>query len=307
MKEKTLLILLLAILLPLHAVSQTADSLKNRLNEIISGKKAQVGIAVIINGNDFITINNNIRYPMMSVMKFHQALAVAAKLQEQGKSLSSKIYIKKEELRPDTYSPLREKAPDGNISISVKELLEYTLQLSDNNACDILFNHIAGTRETDGYLRKLGIKDFAITATEAEMHDNLTRCYDNWTSPFDAAILMEKFLNSNFLSRKNKKFIYRTMTGCDTGQDRLVKPLKGKDVIIGHKTGSGPRNADGEIIAINDMGFVILPDGNRYTIAVFVKDSRETESDSAKIISDISEAVYNFVISDKDTKADDSL
>ena len=37
--------------------------LKKLLREAIANKKAQVGIAVIINGEDTITLNNKVRYP----------------------------------------------------------------------------------------------------------------------------------------------------------------------------------------------------------------------------------------------------
>ena len=47
--------------------------------------------------------------------------------------------------------------------------------------------------------------------------------------------------------------------------------------------------------ATNDLGFVILPDGTRYTIAVFIKDSAENPETNARIIADISETVYRYV------------
>ena len=40
----------------------------------------------------------------------------------------------------------------------------------------------------------------------------------------------------------------------------------------------------GELIGINDVGFILLPDGKRYTIAVLVKDSKESMADTEKII-----------------------
>ena len=82
-------------------------------------------------------------------MKYHQALAVAHYLDKHHLPLSTSVFIRKEDLRPDTYSPLRDRYPEGNISLPISELLTYTLQLSDNNACDILFDYIGGTEETE--------------------------------------------------------------------------------------------------------------------------------------------------------------
>ena len=45
-------------------------------------------------------------------------------------------------------------------------------------------------------------------------------------------------------------------------------------------------------IADNDAGFVLLPDGRRYYITVFVIHSMENDSVNAQIIADISQKVY---------------
>ena len=52
------------------------ETLHQDIARIIEGKRARVGVAVIIDGKDTVTVNNEERYPMMSVFKFHQALAV---------------------------------------------------------------------------------------------------------------------------------------------------------------------------------------------------------------------------------------
>ena len=71
----TILSILLVFALPAIAKDKKGE-LEKLLREAIANKKAQVGIAVIINGEDTITLNNEIRYPMMSVFKFHQALSL---------------------------------------------------------------------------------------------------------------------------------------------------------------------------------------------------------------------------------------
>ena len=65
------------------------------------------------------------------------------------------------------------------------------------------------------------------------------------------------------------------------------------NTVVGHKTGSSDRNADGMKTADNDAGLVILPDGRKYYIAAFVMDSYETDEDNANIIARISRMVYD--------------
>lgn len=283
-------------MLPALLSAQRPAALKEQLQRIISGKQAEVGIAVILNGEDTITVNNDGRYPMMSVFKFHQALAVTDYMMRNRTPLDSTLFITKEELKPDTYSPLRDKYPDDEeVTVSIQELLTYTLQQSDNNACDILFHRLVSTEETDRYIHSLGIDSCSISMTEDDMHRDLANCYRNWTTPLAAARLFEKFLTLRLPGNGYHEFLKHTLISCQTGKDRLARPLENTQAAIGHKTGTGDRNADGKIIGTNDAGFVIPPDGQHYTIAVFVKDSAETPEATAQIIADISDAVYRHV------------
>lgn len=276
--------------------ARSDDGLREQLTAMLAGKKARVGVAVIIDGKDTVTVNNGARYPMMSVFKFHQALAVADYLERTRTPLDTLLYVSAASLRPDTYSPLRDKYPQGNIYISIGELLLYTLQQSDNNACDILFEQTVGVGETDAYIRSLGMKDFAIVAAEDDMHRDVLLCYENWTTPLEAARLLDIFVTRPFFAGRCGSFVRRAMTECETGLGRLVKPLAGKEVVVGHKTGTSDADARGRWIGINDAGFVFLPDGRRYTIAVMVSDSEESFADTEQIIADVSEAVYRYVV-----------
>mgnify|MGYP000003635990 CR=1 FL=1 len=115
--------------------------LESKIKKSIENVPAQVGVAIIINGKDTITVNNECHYPLMSVMKYPQALAVLHYLHQHNQPLSTKIFIPKEALLDDTYSPLRDKYPEGNIYMPIAQLLDYTIQKSDNNACDMLFKY----------------------------------------------------------------------------------------------------------------------------------------------------------------------
>ena len=270
------------------------ETLQGKLREIAVRQNVEVGIAVILDGHDTLVVNNDKRYPMMSVFKFHQALAVAGICAHRGLSFEDSIRIDSRDLRPDTYSPLRDRYPHGNLFLSIGDLLEYTLQLSDNNACDILFREFGGPVAADSCLRRVGLHDFAIVATEDDMHAAVETCYGNWTSPLEAARLLDWFVTNRVVTGEYKTFIEHAMTACRTGSDRLPVPLAGTKAVLGHKTGTGDRNSRGEITGVNDIGFVLMPDGKRYTIAVFVKDVKD-ERMASRIIADVSTEVYRYV------------
>ena len=273
-----------------------SSSLEAQLNYAIKEKKATIGIAVIIDGKDTVTINNNVHYPLMSVVKFHQALELVDHMERQKQSMRTMLTIKEADLKKDTYSPLRDKHPQGEFEISIAELLKYTLQQSDNNACDILFQYQGGTKAVNDYIHSLGVSDCNISVTESSMHQDINLCYQNWSTPLAAVKLLDIFLREPLSANKYKDFIYQTMLKCEPGQDRLAAPLLNKEGIkIGHKTGTGPCNSQGKLIACNDIGFVLLPSNHSYTIAVFIKDSEEDIVANSNIIAEISRIVYEYV------------
>lgn len=289
--------LLLIIIAALSFSTLHAENLlKEQIAQLIANADARTGVALIIDGKDTLTWNNEESYPLMSVMKYHQALAAAHYLDEHNLPLTTPITIKPEDLRPDTYSPLRDRYPEGNISLPVSRLLEYTLQLSDNNACDILFDYIGGVDKANKYLRAIGCDNFSLAVTEEEMHRDPARCYDNWSTPLAVAQLMDRLATDSLpIDTTYTHFIRETLLACQTGKTRLPLPLQGTGARIGHKTGTSDRNGQGEWISINDAGFILLPDGRRYTLAVLVKHSKLSLEETEKLIADISTAVFRML------------
>lgn len=271
----------------------------DKITEAVKGFRGKIGIAVIVDGKDTVTYNNSGHFPMMSVFKFHQALAVADFLQKKGIAMDTVIHIGKAELKDETYSPLRDKYPDGNLDMSVSDLLAYTLRFSDNNACDILFNHIVGVEDTDSYIRSLGIDEFAIGADENAMHEDMGNSEKNWSTPLASAELLELFVTRRTVTGEYYDFIRKTMVECSTGESRLPLPLKGRKATIGHKTGTGFTNEKGELTGINDIGFVELENGCRYVITVFVTDSRESYADTERVIANVSAAVLDSIVNEE--------
>ncbi len=292
--QKVVSFVLLILICSPAVLAQDYEPLKLQLRHLIASYKAQVGIAVIIDGKDTLTINNDERYPMMSVYKFHQALAVVKNLEQNAVHLDTLIYVKKEELHTDTYSPLRDKYPEGNTWFSVKELLTYTLHWSDNNACDILFDHIINPQRTDALLRNIGVSDFNISATEQEMHFDESKCFDNWSTPLSSAKLLDDFIAGRIIKGEYYDFILHSMLNCTTGVHRLPAGLPSK-VRIGHKTGTSVKDKNGVFVGVNDIGFVFMSENRKFSIAVFVKESREDLETNERIIAEVSRKVYSFL------------
>lgn len=288
---KKLLFLISAIVVAFPVFSQN-EVLRSKIQKIIEGKDATVGVALIVDGKDTLTINNNFRYPTQSVYKFHLALTVLDYLNKNNLTLDHQVYVKKSDLLPNTHSPLRDDYPQGEMYLSVADIIRYTVSKSDNNGCDILFRLVGGTAVVDRYIRDLGLSEFAIAATEEEMHGPCEVQYTNWSTPYTAAQALEMFRTQDILPQPFHDFLWDTLAGTTTGGNK-IKALLPEGTFVAHKTGSSFRNAEGLKAAENDIAIIQLPDGRYYSLVVFVADSMESNDVNCGIIAQISKAVYD--------------
>ena len=256
MKRLLLLCCCLAAVLPLSARN---GSLERAVRALTDSVRATVGVAVVFGDGDTLVVNNGHRYPTMSVYKFHQALAVLDRLERRGLPLTTRIPVRKSDLLPDTWSPLREACPDGG-RFTVAELLAYSVAQSDNNVCDLLFRFLGGPEVVNRYIAGLDAGEAAIVADEETMHRHTDNQYLNWTTPLAAVRLLERFRRGELLSAAYGDFLLETMFATETGPDKL-RGLLPADVAVAHKTGSAFRDAQGVMVADNDIGIVRLPDG----------------------------------------------
>ncbi len=274
--------------------AQQMSELENRIDSLLNGKKATVGIAVWTDKGDMLPgITTMYTSPCSVYSNSMWHWPVLDKMDKQSISLDSIVSIKASQMLPNTYSPLRKKFPDQDFTITLRELMQYSISQSDNNACDILIEYAGGIKHINDYICRLSIDSFNLSETEDGMHSSFEAVYRNWSTPSAMVRLLRTADEKELFSNKElKDFLWQTMIDTETGANKLKGMLPTKTV-LGHKTGSSDRNADGMKTADNDAGLVILPDGRKYYIAAFVMDSYETDEDNANIIARISRMVYD--------------
>lgn len=268
--------------------------LRDTISEIVAEYPGEIGVAVIIDNTDTVTVNNRNIYPMMSVFKLHQALAVCHDFDQKAADLDATLSFRRSELDPHTWSPMLKEHPEEEITLSVAELMRYTLIQSDNNASNLMFRRLVNVAKTDSFIATIiPRRDFRIVYTEEEMSAAHSRAYANSTSPSGAATLINRIFTDSLVSQDKQSFIARALSECRTGTDRIVAPLLGRPgITAAHKTGSGYRNEDGTLAAHNDVAYISLPDGRSYSLAVFVRDFKGDEAQAAAAIARVSDAVY---------------
>jgi beta-lactamase class A len=284
---------LLISFLSFQSFSQTTSDLRQQLNQLITTKNATVGISIkSIEDKDTLSINGNLKAPMMSVFKFHIALTVLNQVDEGKLSLNQKIFIKKKDLHENTWSPMREDYPEGNIDLTLDKLLRYTVSHSDNNGCDLLINLVGGTKVVQKFINKQGIKDFVIKVNEKQM-ESWRNLYVNTTTPLATTELLEKFYKGEVLKENTTQYLYQIMVETSRGLTWMKAGLP-QGTELAHRTGMSGTNDNNLRVAMNDIGIVKLPNGKHFILSVYLKEITESKEDTEKIIADISKATWDY-------------
>jgi beta-lactamase class A len=290
---KKLFYLFILTFISFQGFAQTTNELRQKLNQIIAAKNATVGISIKgIEDKDTLSINGNLEAPMMSVFKFHIALTVLNQVDKGKLSLNETIFIKKEDLLPDTWSPMRDDYPNGNMYLTLDQLLRYTVSHSDNNGCDILLNRIGGTDPVQKFINNQGIKDFTIKVNEQQM-SNWDNLYLNTTTPLATTQLLEMFYEGKILKKETTKYLYQIMVETSRGITWMKAGFP-ENTELAHRTGMSGTNENNLRVAMNDVGIVKLPNGKHVILSIYLKNITEEKEETEKIIKDIAKATWDY-------------
>lgn len=271
--------------------NQTSESeLKNEIEKIISTKKADVGVSILgPNGKDNININGNKLYPMLSVVKFPIALATLNKVGKGELAMTQNVYIKKEELLENTWSPFKREYPEGNLNITLEEAINWMVSESDNNMTDIILRFIGGTQVVEDYINN---ENVIIKNNEEDMHIDWESQFVNKATPNTVTELLKDFSEGKLLNKENTNWLYNSMVNSPTGGRRLKGKLP--DVVIAQRAGTSFTNDDGITGAINNIGIMELPNKQKIYIAVFVHNTSEEFRTGEEIIADIAKVTWEY-------------
>ncbi len=273
----------------------------NRIEEIAKEANGRVGVfAKMIDGEGSVSLNADERFAMQSVVKLPIAMAVL----NQGKhKLDDKITVTKDELVPDRmHSPYRDKNPNGG-EITVGELIELAVGVSDGTAADVLQRIAGGAAGVQSFIDSMNIDAMKVKYTHKEFSNNPERQFENWASPRATVALLKELQEfpaeentglvapPPMISAESVKLLRRFMTETPTGPNRL-KGMLPKDAVVIHKTGTSG-TVNGFTAATNDVGLIGLPNGKYFAIAVFVADSPADEKTREAVIAKIAKAIWD--------------
>ena len=279
-----------------HSAIAQKENLRKKIEAISKDAKGIVGVGIMdLTSREMILINEKHKFPMQSVFKFPLGMAVLDQVDKGKLTLDQKIHVTKEDLNPDTWSPLQKKYPEGNVDVTIEELLSYTVSNSDNNTCDILFKLVGGPVKVQDYMRELGIKEMNIVATEAGMSKGWNVQYTNWCRPSAMLKLLDVFYQGKNLSKTSSDFLWKIMTETTTGPNKM-KGLLPADAKVAHKTGASGTNDKGIMAATNDVGIMTLPNSKQIAVVVYVSDTPVDEKTRDGVIAQIAKAAWDYYL-----------
>lgn len=278
-------------LLLFQFLAVSASDLTSDIQEVIKGKNAQVGVAVLYK-DDAVAVNNDAQYPLMSVFKFHIALTVLKKMEQEGIPLTAVVTFGPSDIDTKTRSPMYKKYKSKKITLSYGDLINYMVSQSDNNACNWLIYFVGGIQNVNAFIKDLGIDQIQLTETEKSMEQDIRKSYNNWSTPLSVAQLLRKVYTEKVLSDKHFAFLEKAMLASASGKDKFRAGLP-KEIEVGHKTGMSYRTPEGVRMCYADVGVIYMPGGEKCYLAVLVKDSKESDAVNVKIMANIANKVYS--------------
>lgn len=243
---------------------------------------ARVGYAELdlASGKVLHSYRQDERFPMMSTFKVLLCGAVLARVDAGQGQLNRRLTWQKADLI--TYSPVTEKhLADG---MTVAELCDAAITLSDNTAANLLLSTLGGPQKLTDFIRKTGDGTTRLDRVEPELNEALPGDVRDTTTPVAMAKTLRQLLTGDTLTAASRQQLARWME-----EDKVAGPLL-RSVLpagwyIADKTGAGERGSRGIVAALG-------PDGTPSRIAViYVTGSKATMDERNKAIAAIGEAV----------------
>ena len=308
-----------------EASSAALQKLEREMGRLAKEGGGTVGVAAIhIESGRKVSLNGAERFPMASTFKVPVAVQLLHRIDEGEVRLDQMIDLKPSDLHPGS-GTLTELFNKPGVALSVRNLLELMLLISDNSAADLCMGLAGGPEAVTARMHDLGIEQINVNRStmqliadwagvtnlppESEWTPELFRSLARNTSPDDRRAaakkfdidprdtstpeamrrLMERIYAKDLLKPSSADLLLDIMRRCQTGGARL-KGMLPTGAEVAHKTGTIGGTT-------NDVGIMALPENaGHVAIAIFVKSSDADSAVRERAIAQIARTVYDFFL-----------
>lgn len=321
----------LLLVYPLSAapVEPPLDRLQVQLERLAAKHHGVVGVTAIhLESGRRVSVRGGEPFPMASTVKVPLAVQLLHRVDKAEVRLDQAIDIEPHDLHPGS-GTLSDLFTQPGVRLTVRNLMELMLRISDNSATDILLRTAGGGTAVTARMRELDIQGIQVNRPTAQLIadwdgaifppekewtlEKLNQAFDAVTpelqkertaglredrrdtsTPDSMAALLEKLWKRQGLTPSSANLLLDIMAHCDTGLARL-KGMLPAGTRVAHKTGTlGTVNN-----VTDDVGIITLPGtAGHVAIAVFVKWSEEPEAQREHIIAELARTVYDYFLFD---------
>jgi beta-lactamase class A len=268
------------------------DDLSARFAKLGPEAQGRAGVAaILLETGEMAAFHGGDRFPMQSVYKFPIAMAALHEVDRGALRLDQNVVVTSKDMVPaGLHSPIRDEHSQG-VTVTVRELLRYTVSESDGTTSDVLLRLVGGPSSVMRFLRSLGIDGIMVRTTEMQMSRGPMVQYLNWAQPSSMAALLRAFHLGKGLSSTSRALLEDLMIHSSPGAKRIPGLLPA-GAVVAHKTGTSGTDS-GLTRATNDVGIITLPDGRHIAIAVFIADSKAKLDIRESVIAKMSKAAWD--------------
>lgn len=225
---------------------------------------ARLGVAVFDSASGMTTGRRlNERFPMCSTFKLLAAAAILERVDRHEEHLERKVVITPDEVLH--YAPVtRERV--GGTGMSIAELCEAAVTLSDNTAANLMLASFGGPAQLTAFARRLGDTVTRLDRNEPTLNEDVPGDPRDTTSPAAMLADMRAILLGDVLSPASRAQLLAWLVGNRTGGARLRAGLP-EDWRIGDKTGSGERSST------NDIAILYPPERAPIIVTAYLTES----------------------------------
>jgi beta-lactamase class A len=211
------------------------------------------------------------RFPMCSTFKLLAVACVLARVDRRQESLDRRIVFFQDAVL--SYAPVTSKHVGGN-GMTVAELCEAAVTLSDNTAANLLLASFGGPPGLTAYLRSIGDQVTRLDRLEPDLNEAVPGDPRDTTMPNAMVEDLRRLVVGNALSPASREQLAAWLVGCKTGDKRLRAGLP-RAWRVGDKTGTGERNATNDIAVLWPPGRQPLLVAAYYVGSLEASEARE--------------------------------
>ena len=258
------------------------SNLERRFGEIERESGGRLGVAVLdtktgARGGH----RSDERFPMCSTFKLLAAAAVLKRVESGQERLDRRIPFAPADL---VVNSAITKARVGEGGLTLAELCEAAMVVSDNTAGNLLLAALGGPAGLTAYARSLGDELSRLDRIEPELNEALPGDPRDTTTPAAMAENVRRLVLGNALSPPSREQLTAWLLGNRTGGPRLRARLP-KEWRVADKTGTGEHGTT------NDVGLFWRRDRQPVIVSAYLTGSPGTKDEQNATIAAVGEAV----------------